>query len=379
MISLSRVVPSIGLPPRSAQPGCKVAVAMSGGVDSAVAAALLKEQGYQVSGITMRIGGGEVFSREGRRHGCYGPGEDNDIEDAYRVAQTLGIPFSVLDLSQEFKEEVLDYFCHEYLLGRTPNPCVKCNRQVKFDALLKKARDSGVNFDYFATGHYARVGYDEKQRRHLLKKAKDLRKDQSYFLFSLSQEQLGYFLSPLGDYIKEEVRKIASNSGLDVNDKPESQDFIAGDYTSLVKAVGQSGPILDKQGNILGQHRGIPFYTIGQRRGLGVSAGERLYVIAIEQERNAIVVGTKKEVYGDELVASELNWIAMERLWQPVEVKAKIRYLHEEAEAEITPLHGGKVHLRFREPQMAITPGQAVVFYDGDVVLGGGKIEGTTR
>ncbi|HXZ94564.1 MAG TPA: hypothetical protein VEG28_01450, partial [Dehalococcoidia bacterium] len=172
MISFSRVVPSAGLSPRSAQPGCKVAVAMSGGVDSAVTAALLKEQGYQISGITMKIGGGEVFSREGRRHGCYGPGEENDIEDAYRVAQILGIPFYVFDLSQEYKAEVLDYFCHEYSLGRTPNPCIKCNHQIKFDALVKKARDSGIEFDYFATGHYARIEYDESKHRYLLKKAR---------------------------------------------------------------------------------------------------------------------------------------------------------------------------------------------------------------
>jgi len=184
---------------------------------------------------------------------------------------------------------------------------------------------------------------------------------------------------PLGNYTKEEVRGIAQALGLGASNKPESQNFITGGYFQLVAAESKPGPILDRQGNALGQHQGIPFYTVGQRRGLGVSVGERLYVVAIEQERNAIIVGTKKEVYEDKLIASDLNWIAVERLWQPVEVKAKIRYLHKEAEAEITPLDGGKVRLKFKEPQMAIAPGQAVVFYDRDVVMGGGKIERAGR
>ncbi len=353
----------------------KVVVAMSGGVDSSVAAALLRENGYQVIGVTMKIWVGEFLSGEGTRHGCYGPGEEEDIEDAHKVAQTLGIPFYTFDLKQEYKAEVLDYFCGEYLLGRTPNPCVRCNRRVKFDALVEKARNSGLEFDYFATGHYARVEYDGSKHRYLLKRAKDMRKDQSYFLYSLSQEQLGCSLFPLGDYTKEEVRRRAQALGLGVGNKAESQDFIAGGYFSLVGAVAKPGPILNNQGNILGEHRGIPFYTIGQRKGLGISAREPLYVTSIDHRRNAIVVGTKEEVYGDELVASELNWIAIEKLVCPIEVKAKIRYLHEEAEATITPLDGDEVYVKFKEPQMAITPGQAVVFYSGDVVIGGGTIE----
>ena len=356
----------------------KVLVAMSGGVDSSVAAALLKEEGYAVIGVTMKIWGGEDLRGEIRRHGCYGPGTGRDIEDARKVAEILGIPFHVLDLKREYKSQVLDYFYREYLSGRTPNPCIRCNRWVKFDALGKRARDSGIEFDSIATGHYARVEYDESQHRYLLKKAKDLRKDQSYFLFSLSQAQLGSSLFPVGNYTKEEVRKIASHFELGVNDKSESQDFIVEHYSFLSKAAVQPGPILDRQKNVLGQHQGIPFYTIGQRRRLGISAKEPLYVTDIDPEKNAIIVGNKGELYRDELTASELNWIA-ERPTRPIKARARIRYLHKEAEAIIVPLNENKVHIKFQEPQMAISPGQVVVFYDGEVVIGGGTIESTKR
>ncbi len=354
----------------------KVVVAMSGGVDSSVAAALLKEKGYQVNGVTMKIWNGETFPGEGIRHGCYGPGEEEDIEDARKVARILEIPFYVFDLRQEYKAEVLDYFCQEYLSGRTPNPCLRCNRKVKFDALLRKTRDSGIEFDYFATGHYSRVEYDKSKHRYLLKKARDLGKDQSYFISSLSQEQLGHSLFPIGNYTKEEVRKMASDFGLGVNNKPESQDFIAGGYSFLIEAP-PPGPILDKEGNVLGEHRGISFYTIGQRKGLGISNEEPLYVTNINREKNAIIVGSKEEVYRNELTASGLNWIAIEELKQPAKVKAKIRYAHKETEAIVAPLNEDKVYVKFKEPQMAITPGQAVVFYRGDVVVGGGTIERT--
>lgn len=357
----------------------KVVVAMSGGVDSSVAAALLQEKGHEVTGITMKVWDGEALPGDGTRHSCYGPGEQEDITDAREVAQVLGIPFYTFDLRQEYKIEVLDYFCHEYLLGRTPNPCVRCNRRVKFDALLKKARCSGLEFDYFATGHYARVEYDKSKHRYLLKKARDTTKDQSYFLFSLSQEELGCSLFPLDSYTKGEVRKMARELGLGVADKLESQNFITGGYSTFVAAVAKPGPILDRQGNILGQHQGTPFYTIGQRKGLGVSARAPLYVTDIDPERNAIVVGSKEETYGDELIASELNWVTIDKLQQPIEAKAKIRYLHNEAEAVITPLDEDRVYMKFKESQMAITPGQAVVFYDGDTVIGGGTIEKTGR
>jgi len=357
----------------------KVAVAMSGGVDSSVAAALLKEKGYEVIGVTMKVWDGETLPANGTRHACYGPGEEEDLEDARKVAQVLGIPLNIFNLRQEYKIEVLDYFCHEYLSGRTPNPCIRCNRRVKFDALLEKARDTGIEFDYFATGHYARVEHDESRSRYLLKKAKDMAKDQSYFLFALSQEQLSNSLFPLGNHTKEEVRKMARDLELGIDDKLESQDFFAGDYSSLLGKVARPGPILNKEGEILGEHRGIPFYTIGQRKGLAISSKEPLYVTAIDQEKNVIVVGPKEEVYGDELVAMELNWIAIQELSRPVDVKAKIRYLHKEAEAMVIPLDEDKVHVKFKEPQMAITPGQAVVFYDDDIVIGGGAIERAGR
>ncbi len=357
----------------------KIAVAMSGGVDSSVAAALLKEKGHEVAGVTMEVWDGGYPIGKRSRHSCYGPGEKADIRDARRVAQVLGIAFHTFDLRQEYKAEVLDYFRREYLLGRTPNPCTRCNRRVKFDALLKKARDSGLEFDYFASGHYARVEYDEIVHRYLLKKARDTAKDQSYFLFSLSQEQLAHCLFPLGNYAKEEVRKIARARGLGVEGKPESQNFLAGDYSSFLGRGAGPGPILDSRGNILGQHRGIPFYTIGQRKGLGIPFKEPLYVKAIDVQRNAIVAGTRREIYGDELVASELNWISLERLQDPMEVKAKIRYQHREARAVIAPLDDDRVYLKFEVPQMAITPGQAVVFYGDHTVVGGGTIERAGR
>jgi len=351
----------------------KVIVGMSGGVDSSVVAALLKEEGFEVIGVTMKIWGGETIGKEGVHHACYGPGEIEDIEDAQKVAEILRIPFYTVDLKQEYKTDVLDYFFNEYLSGKTPNPCVVCNRKIKFNALVEKARTDGIKFDYFATGHYAQVEYNKTRDRYLLKKAIDLNKDQSYFLYSLSQEQLSHTIFPLGDYTKEEVRKIARDLGLGINDKPESQNFIAGGYSSFFKSSVQPGPILNKKGEILGMHRGIPFYTIGQRRGLGISSGERLYVTAIDPERNTIMLGRKEDVFGDELIATKLNWIAMEKL-KP-KVKAKIRYLHKETEAEVVPLGEEKIRVKFREPQMAITPGQAVVFYDGDIVVGGGVIE----
>jgi len=356
----------------------KVAVAMSGGVDSSVAAALLKEKGFQVSGVTMRIWDGESLSGETTRHACYGPEEEEDIEDARKVSQSLNIPFQVFDLRQEYKDQVLDYYHREYLSGRTPNPCLVCNRQVKFGDLNRKARESGIEFDYFATGHYARVEYNRERDRYLLKKATDLSKDQSYFISSLSQEQLKDSLFPIGDYTKDEIRQMATNFGLSVNSKAESQDFIAGDYHPMVEAA-QPGQILNKQGESLGEHRGIPFYTIGQRRGLGITDKEPLYVTDIDADNNTITVGGKEDVYQNELYASGLNWIAMEKLEQPIRVKAKIRYLHQEAEAKVIPIEEDRVHVKFNELQLAITPGQTVVFYRGDIVLGEGTIEKTRK
>ncbi len=352
----------------------KVVIGMSGGVDSSVAAALIKAEDDEVSGVTMRIWDGETPAGEVTRHGCYGAGEVEDIEDARRVAGILGIPFHVFDLRQEYQAEVLDYFHHEYLSGRTPNPCFRCNHRVKFGALLRKVQDSGMEFDYFATGHYARVDYDETTHRYRLKKARDLNKDQTYFMASLSQEQLGGSLFPLGSYTKEEVRKLATDFGLEVATKPESQDFISGGYSCLVTDA-EPGTIQDKEGNILGEHRGIPFYTIGQRKGLSISAREPLYVTTIDPERNTITVGSQADLYRDELTAGGLNWIAIAELEQPMSIKARIRYRHEESAALVTPLGKDRVQVKFRQPQKAITPGQTVVFYDDDIVVGAGTIE----
>lgn len=356
----------------------RVLVAMSGGVDSSVAAALLKQQGYTVIGVTMRIWEGVAFPAQTGFRGCYGPDEERDMEDACGVADVLDIPFHFLDLRSEYRSQVLDYSRGEYLSGRTPNPCVRCNRWVKFEAIGRKARDCGIGFDLFATGHYARVEYDEKHGRYLLRKARDLSKDQSYFLFSLSQEQLGCCLFPLGNRTKQEVKQIASDLGLGINGKPESQDFISGGYSFLVKDSAQPGPILDSEGRVIGQHRGIPFYTVGQRRGLGLASKEPLYVTIIDAERNAVIVGRKDELYSDELTVSELNWM-VQRPSEPIRAKARIRYRHREAEAMVVPLDGDRVSVRFKEPQMAVTPGQAVVFYEDDLVLGGGTIEGRNR
>ena len=351
-----------------------VVVGMSGGVDSSVAAALLKEQGHRVTGVFMKIWDGENVPVPVKRHACYGPDEAEDIEDARAVARVLGVDFHVFDLRQEYQAEVLDYFRHEYRSGRTPNPCLRCNHRIKFAALLNRARASGIEFDYFATGHYARIGYDKERRRYLLKKAVDPAKDQSYFLSFLSQEQLAESLFPVGGYTKAEVRQLATDYALPVHRKPESQDFVAGDYISMV-GTALPGPLLDKSNNILGEHRGIANYTIGQRKGLGVATGQPLYVTDIDSERNAVIVGGREELYQDELVAVGLNWIAFEKLEGPLEVGARIRRGAAEAVALVTPVTEDRVYVKFCQPQLAITPGQAVVFYRGDVMLGSGTIE----
>ncbi len=357
----------------------KVVVAMSGGVDSSVAAAILKEEGYQVIGVTMHIWLRDKPEYEANRFGgCCGL---SAVEDAKRVANKLGIPHYVMNFRDIFARKVIAHFCREYSLGRTPNPCIRCNQYIKFDALLNRA--IGLEADFVATGHHARV--EMGSGRYLLKKGIDQRKDQSYVLYTLTQEQLEHTLFPIGNFTKTRVREIARELELPVAAKPESQEicFISdNDYPKFLREfvpqAVKTGPILDRQGNTLGEHQGILFYTIGQRKRLGISAKEPLYVTAIVHERNAIVVGGKEELYGTELVASGLNWISLKKLKQPITAKVKIRYLHNEAEAEITPVNEDKVQIRFEEPQIAITPGQAVVFYDGDIVIGGGTIEQKT-
>ena len=343
----------------------KIVVAMSGGVDSSVAAALLKEEGHNVIGATMQI-------LPSDRQGAHAE------TDASHIARKLGIPHHVMDLRDVFARMVIDDFCREYSLGRTPNPCGRCNRYIKFGTLMERARELGA--DYIATGHHARVEHDEATGTYLLKKSADTQKDQSYFLCQLTQEQLSHALFPIGSMTKDKVRQTAGELNLNTTARPGSQEicFIPDDdYPRFLKDYrrqpDEPGPILDQQGNTVGEHKGLTFYTIGQRKGLGIAA-EPLYVTAIEPDRNAVVVGTKEQTYGTELVANNLNWIAIARPEHPVKVKAKVRYRHPEAEAVVKPLDEDSVYVKFTEPQMAITPGQTIVFYDGDTVIGGGTI-----
>ncbi len=354
----------------------KVVVAMSGGVDSSIAAALLKEKGYEVIGATMQL-----WPRARQGEGDNGAGGCcgfEAVEDARKVASRLGIPHYVLNFRDIFARRVIADFCQEYSRGRTPNPCIRCNRFVKFGALLDRARELAA--DYLATGHYARVDQDKVTGNYLLKKGADTHKDQSYFLCQLTQEQLRRTLFPVGDLTKDEVRKIAYELGLPVAAKPGSQEicFIPDDdYPGFLKDylpdVSRPGPILDGKGKTLGRHQGIIRYTIGQRKGLGIAAAEPLYVTTIEADRNAVVVGTRDKTYGSELIASDLNWIAGVRPDHTLMVKARIRYRHPEAEAMVVP-RDDTVYVKFTRPQMAISPGQAIAFYDGDTVIGGGTI-----
>lgn len=357
----------------------KIVVGMSGGVDSSVAAALLKQQGHDVTGVTMKIWSGEAAAVTGR-HGCYGPADTEDIADAARVAASLGIPHHVIDLTGDYKHEVLDYFCDEYLAGRTPNPCVRCNHLIKFGVLVTKARQHGLAFERFATGHYARVEHDPATGRYLLQKARDAKKDQSYYLSALTQEQLSMCLFPLGDMTKDEVRRLALDFGLDVARKPESQDFAEMGYESLLPGQGKPGPVVDAAGKVLGTHRGIQFYTIGQRKGLGIASEKPLYVVAIDAASNTVTVGGREQVYASECAISGINWISVAAIAAPTRFRVKIRYAHQEADATVTPLPGGdSVHVQFDTPQLAIAPGQTAVFYDGNTVAAGGTIERTTH
>jgi len=339
----------------------KIAIAMSGGVDSSVAAALLKEAGHEVTGVTMRV------------TDDWRPGES-----AAAIAGRLGIPHHIIDLRDVFARLIIDYFYMEYEGGRTPNPCVLCNKYIKFGVLWEAARKMGA--EMLATGHYARID-KEKSGRYLLKKGRDENKDQSYFLCQLSPEQLGHTMFPVGNLTKNEVRKIAAELGLPTASRPESQEicFIPdNDHTGfLERYVSQAerpGAIMDMAGKMLGRHRGIASYTIGQRHGLGIAATAPLYVTAIEPDYNAVIVGTKEQTYGRALMAGGLNWVSIDAPEHPLQVRVKIRSRHAAAEAAVTPHGNGTVRVEFAMPQAAITPGQAIVFYDGDVVLGGGTI-----
>ncbi|HOK41505.1 MAG TPA: tRNA 2-thiouridine(34) synthase MnmA [bacterium] len=351
----------------------KVLVGISGGIDSAFSAYLLKEQGYDVKTITMKIWNDE-FKTFNFKSACFGADEKDDLIMAKKIADFLNVPHYVIDLSVNFKNEVLEYFRKEYLSGRTPNPCILCNKKIKFSALIKSAENSNIEFDFFATGHYANIKFDEKSKRYLLYKGKDILKDQSYFLALLSQNQLAKLIFPLGNYTKDEVRNIVKKLKFPCAERKESQDFFSGDYAELIGQTKKGKIVNIEDGKIMGEHNGIINYTVGQRQGLKISYKKPLYVIKIDDKKNIIYVGTEKFLYNDELIASNINWIAFDKLEKEIKAKARIRYKHKEAEAIITPLNENKIKVKFSESQRAITPGQFVVLYDNDFVLGGGII-----
>jgi tRNA-specific 2-thiouridylase len=342
----------------------KVAVALSGGVDSSASALLLKEAAYEVMGIHMRL--------------WDSPRSEYQAYRAEYTCRILDIPYHQVDLQKEFESSVVDYFCREYQQGRTPNPCVACNQHIKFGLLLDKARS--LDADYLATGHYARV--EHSSNGHRLLKAADVKKDQSYFLYTLTQKKLKHVLFPLGGHSKGEVKQMAKQAGLPTATK-SSQDicFVSqknyGNFLSQ-RFSSMPGDIVDTRGRKLGQHQGIAFYTIGQRHGLGLASGKPLYVVRIEPKSNIIVLGNEEELYSQKLAAKKLNWISGKAQQDPITVTAKIRYKSKEAEAVLF-FRNGSVDVHFARPQKAVTPGQAIVFYNVDEVLGGGIIDKTQK
>ena len=355
----------------------KVVVGMSGGVDSSVAAYLLKEQGYDVIGVTMQIWQEEERTVEEENGGCCGL---SAVDDARRVAAALDIPYYVMNFKKEFKENVIDYFIDEYLHGRTPNPCIACNRYVKWESLLKRSMDIGA--DYIATGHYARID-KLPNGRYTLKRSATLAKDQTYALYNLTQDQLARTLMPVGEYSKDEVREMAEKINLRVANKPDSQDicFVPdGDYAGFIEKTLDTelptGNFVTLDGKILGRHKGITHYTVGQRKGLGLALGYPAFVIEIRPETNEVVIGTNEDSMSNYVRANKLNFMSIPDLTEPMRVFAKIRYNHKGAWCTIEKTGEDEILCTFKEQQRAITPGQAVVFYDGEYVLGGGTIIG---
>ncbi len=366
----------------------RVVVAMSGGVDSSVAAVMLKEQGYEVIGISMKthetpeaepcdLDNALPTVRSAAKNCC----SVEDIMDARAVCRKLAIPFYAMNFKEEFKAQVMDYFAHEYANGRTPNPCVKCNDQLKFKALLKEAHKLGAY--YLATGHYVKKIKDEQGTWHIFQ-AEDLQKDQSYFLFGLDQPQLKHTLFPLADLTKAEVRELGRQAGITTAEKPESQEicFVPNnDYASVLEKIypeqtKPKGLFKNSDGKVLGEHQGTHAYTIGQRRGLNIATGERIYVTAIDSDKNEVILGENTELFHSTLSAKDVNWVCGEPSQNEVPITAKIRYRQEPTAASVKLLGNGKAHIHFKEPQRAITPGQAIVFYQGQELVGGGWIEG---
>ena len=347
---------------------------MSGGVDSSVAAYLLKEQGYDVIGVTMQIWQ-EDKEYEEREGGCCSL---SAVDDARRVAQKLDIPFYVLNFRDSFKRNVIDYFVDEYIQGRTPNPCIACNKYLKFDELLQKAK--GIGADYVATGHYAKI--EERDGRFQLIRSKDHRKDQTYALYNLTQEQLEHTLMPCGEFTKDKIREIAKEIGLDVHNKKDSEEICFIPDNNHGRYICEAAPnkvrpgnFVDKYGNVLGKHKGIVYYTIGQRKGLGLALGRPVFVTDINPVTNTVVVGPEEDIFKTDLVCKDINFISIDKLEGPMEVEAKIRYSARPAKATISPMENGRVKVSFEDKQRAITKGQSVVFYKDDLVVGGGIIE----
>lgn len=356
-------------------PDMKILIGMSGGIDSSAAALLLKQAGHEVIGVTMSMyDPHNPILAHMTGTACFGPNSEQTIEESRAVCDTLGIPHYVVDLSHEYREHILDDFNSEYLAGRTPNPCVLCNRHIKFGALFDAVERMGITFDRFATGHYVNlVPYGD---RLTLEVAADEKKDQSYFLYRLRQDQLHRIIFPLTGRTKEENRKLGAAHGLFAEDKGESQDFYSGHYSDLLTCEPVEGEIQDSAGHVLGTHRGFWNYTIGQRKGLGVSSDRPLYVIHLDAERNIVTVGHKEDTFSEQLTGYDANWMAIEELTGEMHVTAKIRSTSRPEQALIAPLPDNQVSVRFAVKQNAVTPGQSVVFYSDSKIIGGAFIKG---